>query len=189
MGILPANPVPPPRVPVTGTMATLLSYARQSGCWDFFSQPNLLALLSCLQDSTNEVSLLKPRGGHKDACLGLKQAQRGSPPCFPFSHVPLFPMSSLSWQIRDLASELLVRYFPATFPEPIALALFQLAQDTLGSPRVQEAEAGAVLMKTILQKYELLASPSLSLRWHRTPHEPVGSTGASPVCVHRWGVQ
>ncbi|XP_058707040.1 thyroid adenoma-associated protein homolog isoform X3 [Poecile atricapillus] len=105
----------PPR-----TMATLLSYARQSGCWDFFSQPNLLALLSCLQDSTNE--------------------------------------------IRDLASELLVRYFPATFPEPIALALFQLAQDTLGSPRVQEAEAGAVLMKTILQKSDSGTMKSLSLQ-------------------------
>uniref|UniRef100_A0A8C3DVY8 DUF2428 domain-containing protein n=2 Tax=Corvus moneduloides TaxID=1196302 RepID=A0A8C3DVY8_CORMO len=104
----------PPR-----TMATLLSYARQSGCWDFFSQPNLLVLLSCLQDSTNE--------------------------------------------IRDLASELLVRYFPATFPEPIALALFQLAQDTLGSPRVQEAEAGAVLMKTILQKSDSGIMKSLSL--------------------------
>ncbi|XP_066187467.1 tRNA (32-2'-O)-methyltransferase regulator THADA-like [Sylvia atricapilla] len=104
----------PPR-----TMATLLSYARQDGCWDFFSQPNLLALLSCLQDSTNE--------------------------------------------IRDLASELLVRYFPATFPEPIALALFQLAQDTLCSPRVQEAEAGAVLMKTILQKSDSGTMKSLSL--------------------------
>uniref|UniRef100_A0A8C0VGV6 Thyroid adenoma-associated protein homolog n=1 Tax=Cyanistes caeruleus TaxID=156563 RepID=A0A8C0VGV6_CYACU len=104
----------PPR-----TMATLLSYARQSGCWDFFSQPNLLALLSCLQDSTNE--------------------------------------------IRDLASELLVRYFPATFPEPIALALFQLAQDSLGSPRVQEAEAGAVLIKTILQKSDSGTMKSLSL--------------------------
>lgn len=61
MGVLPANLVPPPHVPAAGTMATLLSYARQSGCWDFFSQPNLLALLSCLQDSTNEVSLLKTR--------------------------------------------------------------------------------------------------------------------------------
>ncbi|XP_030913328.1 thyroid adenoma-associated protein homolog [Geospiza fortis] len=104
----------PPR-----TMATLLSYARQRGCWELFSQPNLLALLSCLQDSTNE--------------------------------------------IRDLASELLVRYLPATFPEPIALALFQLAQDTLGSPRVQEAEAGAVLMKTILQKSDSGTMKSLSL--------------------------
>lgn len=88
-----------------------------------------------------------------------------------------FPPPLLSWQIRDLASELLVRYFPATFPEPIALALFQLAQDALGSPRVQEAEAGAVLMKTILQKYELLASPSP--RWHGSPQECVSSTSVS----------
>ncbi|XP_054700686.1 thyroid adenoma-associated protein homolog isoform X1 [Grus americana] len=113
----------PPR-----TMATLLSYARQSGCWHFFSQPNLLALLSCLQDSTNE--------------------------------------------IRDLASELLVRYFPPTFPEPIALALFQLAQDALGSPRVQEAEAGAVLMKTILQKSDSSTMKSLALEAKAAPLLP-----------------
>ncbi|KAM6377707.1 LOW QUALITY PROTEIN: tRNA (32-2'-O)-methyltransferase regulator THADA-like [Pluvialis apricaria] len=113
----------PPR-----TMATLLSYARQSGCWDFFSQPNLLALLSCLQDSTNE--------------------------------------------IRDLASELLVRYFPATFPEPITLALFQLAQDALGSPRVQEAEAGALLMKTILQKSDSSTMKSLALEAEAAPTLP-----------------
>ncbi|XP_015130956.2 thyroid adenoma-associated protein homolog isoform X3 [Gallus gallus] len=93
----------PPR-----TMATLLGHARQSGCWDFFSRPNLLALLGCLQDSTNE--------------------------------------------IRDTASELLIRYFPATFPETLTPALLRLAQDALSSPRVQEAEAGAVLMKTILHK-------------------------------------
>ncbi|XP_030316686.1 thyroid adenoma-associated protein homolog [Calypte anna] len=113
----------PPR-----TMATLLSYARQSGCWDFFSQPNLLALLSCLQDSTNE--------------------------------------------IRDLASELLVRYFPHTLPEPIALALFQLAQDALSSPRVQEAEAGAVLMKTILQKSDSGTMKSLALDAETAPTLP-----------------
>ncbi|XP_051490217.1 thyroid adenoma-associated protein homolog isoform X2 [Apus apus] len=113
----------PPR-----TIATLLSYARQSSCWDFFSQPNLLALLSCLQDSTNE--------------------------------------------IRDLASELLVRYFPATFPEPITLALFQLAQDALGSPRVQEAEAGAVLMKTILQKSDSSIMKSLALEAEAAPTLP-----------------
>nr|XP_025046325.1 thyroid adenoma-associated protein homolog [Pelodiscus sinensis] len=89
-------------------MAALLSWAWQKGYWDFFSRSNLLALLSCLQDSTNEV--------------------------------------------RDLASELLIHYFPPTFPEPIAVALFEHAQEAVSSPRVQEAEAGAVLMKTILQK-------------------------------------
>lgn len=194
VGMVPANPIPLPRVPIAGTMATLLSHARQSGCWDFFSQPNLLALLSCLQDSTNEVSL---RRDHKDACLGLRLAQLGSPPFFPFYHVPLFSMSSLSWQIRDLASELLVRYFPATFPKPIALALFQLAQDTLGSPRVQEAEAGAVLMKTILQKYELLppppspcggTGPSKSVLAALVPHQSVVMDGVcNNLAVGNWG--
>lgn len=53
-----------------------------------------------------------------------------------------------------MASELLIRYFPAPFPETLTPALLQLAQDALSSPRVQEAEVGAVLMKTILQKYE-----------------------------------
>lgn len=74
-----------------------------------------------------------------------------------------------------MASELLIHFFPPTFPEPITQALFQLAQDALGSPRVQEAEAGAVLMKTILQKYELLVSP---------PHSGTAApenTSAAPV--------
>ncbi|KAM8797588.1 tRNA (32-2'-O)-methyltransferase regulator THADA-like [Eudromia elegans] len=101
------------------TMAVLLSYARHQGCWDFFSQPNLLALLSCLQDSTSE--------------------------------------------IRDLASELLIRYFPSPLPKPVAQALFQLAEEALSSPRVQEAEVGAVLMKTILQKSDSSTVRSLSL--------------------------
>uniref|UniRef100_A0A8C8SWJ4 Thyroid adenoma-associated protein homolog n=1 Tax=Pelusios castaneus TaxID=367368 RepID=A0A8C8SWJ4_9SAUR len=89
-------------------MGALLSLARQRGRWDFFSHSNSLALLSCLQDSTNEV--------------------------------------------RELASELLIHYFPPAFPEPIAVALLERAQEAVSSPRVQEAEAGAVLMKTILQK-------------------------------------
>ncbi|KAL8180334.1 UNVERIFIED_CONTAM: hypothetical protein K2H54_021079, partial [Gekko kuhli] len=93
----------PPR-----NIAALLSWARSKGCWDFFSTSNILMLLSCLQDSTNE--------------------------------------------IRELASELLVSYFPAAFPESIAVAAFERAMEALSSPRVPEAEAGAVLMKTILQK-------------------------------------
>lgn len=55
-------------------------------------------------------------------------------------------------QIRELASELLTCYFPPTFPESIAAALFECAQEAVSSPRVQEGEAGAVLMKTVLQK-------------------------------------
>ncbi|XP_064322676.1 LOW QUALITY PROTEIN: tRNA (32-2'-O)-methyltransferase regulator THADA-like [Phalacrocorax carbo] len=159
----------PPR-----TMATLLSYARQSGCWDFFSQPNLLALLSCLQDSTNEVTL----NGCKATCLSPERVQRGRVagfPSYPTAAFPLvfqFPLPLVSWQIRDLASDLLVHYFPATFPEPIALALFQLAQEALGSPRVQEAEAGAVLMKTILQKSDSGTMKSLALEAEAAPTLP-----------------
>ncbi|XP_054852467.1 thyroid adenoma-associated protein homolog isoform X2 [Eublepharis macularius] len=93
----------PPR-----NMAALLSWARSKGCWDFFSRSNMLILLNCLQDSTNE--------------------------------------------IRELASELLVCYFPAAFPESIAVAVFERAMEAVSSPRVPEVEAGAVLMKTILQK-------------------------------------
>ncbi|XP_061458586.1 tRNA (32-2'-O)-methyltransferase regulator THADA-like isoform X2 [Rhineura floridana] len=97
----------PPR-----NVVALLSWARSQGCWDFFSRSHALTLLSCLQDSTNE--------------------------------------------IRELASELLVRYFPPAFPESIAVALFEQAKEAMSSPRVPEAEAGAVLMKTILQKSDSL---------------------------------
>ena len=104
----------------------------------------------------------------------------------------LFPLPcpsspQLSWQIRDLASELLVRYFPATFPEPVTLALSQLAQHMLGSPRVQEAEAGAVLMKIILQKYKLSASPPL--RWHGSPRVCRQHRCLAGVCVYSSGQQ
>ncbi|MEE6527630.1 hypothetical protein FKM82_029150 [Ascaphus truei] len=50
-----------------------------------------------------------------------------------------------------MASDLLVRFFPPA-PEPLALALFELGLASLCSPRVPEAEAGALLMKTLLQR-------------------------------------
>ncbi|XP_063171374.1 tRNA (32-2'-O)-methyltransferase regulator THADA-like [Candoia aspera] len=95
----------PPR-----NMATLLCWSRSTGYWDFFSTGNTLTLLSCLQDSTNE--------------------------------------------IRELASELLICYFPPAFPESTAVALFEWALEALSSPRVQDSEAGAVLMKTLLHKLD-----------------------------------
>nr|XP_014340597.1 PREDICTED: thyroid adenoma-associated protein homolog isoform X2 [Latimeria chalumnae] len=93
---------PPPN------MAELLHFARQRGCWDFFSNANLLLLLSCLQDGTNE--------------------------------------------IRDFTAELLLKHFPHNLPEHLAAALFEHAQKTMCSPRVQEAESGAVMMQVVLQK-------------------------------------
>ncbi|KAL7986807.1 hypothetical protein Chor_013090 [Crotalus horridus] len=93
-----------------GNMATLLCWSRSKGYWDFFSTGNTLALLSCLQDSTNE--------------------------------------------IRELASELLISYFPPALPGSTAVALFGWALEAVSSPRVQESEAGAVVMKSLLPKLD-----------------------------------
>ncbi|XP_070618935.1 tRNA (32-2'-O)-methyltransferase regulator THADA-like [Erythrolamprus reginae] len=105
----------PPR-----NMATLLSWSTNKGYWDFFSTGNTLALLSCLQDSTNE--------------------------------------------IRELASELLISYFPPDLPASAAVALFGWALEAVSSPRVQESEAGAAVMKTLLPKLDHhILKPSLSV--------------------------
>ncbi|XP_043924630.1 thyroid adenoma-associated protein homolog [Protopterus annectens] len=91
-------------------MVELVEYTRERGCWDFFSRTNLLTLLSCLQDGTNE--------------------------------------------IRELSAELLVKYFPGSFPEDLAVALWDQARKNICSPRVPEADAGALMMKTVLQKFD-----------------------------------
>lgn len=36
-------------------MAALINYARQQGKWDFFCRGKQLVLITCLEDSTNEV--------------------------------------------------------------------------------------------------------------------------------------
>ncbi|KAM9743067.1 tRNA (32-2'-O)-methyltransferase regulator THADA [Menidia menidia] len=89
-------------------MGTLIGYARQRGQWNFFSRTKQLALISCLEDSTNE--------------------------------------------IRELSTGLLLRFFPPSFPGDIATALTARAQQLLCSPRVQEAQMGALMVKVLLQK-------------------------------------
>ncbi|XP_058014598.1 thyroid adenoma-associated protein homolog isoform X2 [Ahaetulla prasina] len=104
----------PPR-----NMATLLCWSTNKGYWDFFSTGNTLALLSCLQDGTNE--------------------------------------------IRELASELLISYFPPDLLGSAAGTLFGWALEAISSPRVQESEAGATVMKTLLPKLDChILTPSLT---------------------------
>ncbi|XP_029961478.1 thyroid adenoma-associated protein homolog [Salarias fasciatus] len=86
-------------------MGSLIKCARDKGKWDFFSRTNLLALIGCLEDSTNE--------------------------------------------IRDLSAGLLLRFFPPRFPEDIAEVLHVKSSQFVCSPRVQEAQIGA-LMTTVL---------------------------------------
>jgi len=42
---------------LSANMSTLINWAKVRGNWDFFSKSNLLVLIGCLEDSTNEVNL------------------------------------------------------------------------------------------------------------------------------------
>ncbi|XP_058231705.1 thyroid adenoma-associated protein homolog isoform X2 [Hemibagrus wyckioides] len=55
-------------------------------------------------------------------------------------------------EIREHAAELLVRFFPQSLESDVAAALFNRAERRLHSPRVQEAQMGALMIKLLLQK-------------------------------------
>lgn len=57
-----------------------------------------------------------------------------------------------SVQIRELSSELLLRFFPPRFADDIAEVLIVRTKQLLCSPRVQEAQMGALMMKVLVQK-------------------------------------
>ncbi|XP_047447791.1 thyroid adenoma-associated protein homolog isoform X2 [Mugil cephalus] len=89
-------------------MGSLINCARQRGQWDFFCRTKQLVLISCLEDSTNE--------------------------------------------IRELSAGCLLRFFPPSFPDDVAEVLHTRAKQLVCSPRVQEAQMGALMMKVLLQK-------------------------------------
>ncbi|KAF0033857.1 hypothetical protein F2P81_013923 [Scophthalmus maximus] len=54
--------------------------------------------------------------------------------------------------IRELSAGLLLRFFPPSFPDDIAAVLRMRTKQLLCSPRVQEAQMGALMMKVLLLK-------------------------------------
>ncbi|XP_067262845.1 tRNA (32-2'-O)-methyltransferase regulator THADA isoform X2 [Chanodichthys erythropterus] len=57
-------------------------------------------------------------------------------------------------EIRELSAELLLRFFPPSLPDDVTAVLFSRAERLLQSPRVQEAQMGALMIKLLLQKVD-----------------------------------
>uniref|UniRef100_A0A8C4SWM5 Si:ch211-225b11.4 n=1 Tax=Erpetoichthys calabaricus TaxID=27687 RepID=A0A8C4SWM5_ERPCA len=55
-------------------------------------------------------------------------------------------------EIREMTADLLVKFFPCYLPQPFMGALVDKAHRALLSPRVHDAEAGALMMQLVLQK-------------------------------------
>ncbi|XP_016143827.1 uncharacterized protein [Sinocyclocheilus grahami] len=57
-------------------------------------------------------------------------------------------------EIRELSAELLLRFFPSSLPDDITAVLLRRAERLLHSPRVQEAQMGALMIKLLLHKVD-----------------------------------
>ncbi|XP_072271725.1 tRNA (32-2'-O)-methyltransferase regulator THADA-like isoform X2 [Pyxicephalus adspersus] len=128
----------------------------------------LLSLCSLLESCTDCWSPEKKKGQPpQDLSLLLQYAQQRGSWNFLSTHsmhALLGCMQDSTNEIREMASDLLVRFFlPA--PSSVTTALFELGKKYLCSPRVPMAEAGALLMKTLLQRSDasLLLSEDVTL--------------------------
>ncbi|XP_075072219.1 tRNA (32-2'-O)-methyltransferase regulator THADA-like [Mixophyes fleayi] len=115
----------------------------------------LITLCSLLESCTDCWSPQRKKGQPPQDMSLLLNLAKGKD-CWDFlsartMHVLLGCVQDSTNEIREMASDLLARFFlPA--PESLTLTLFELGQKFLCSPRVPLAEAGAVLMKTLLQR-------------------------------------
>lgn len=55
-------------------------------------------------------------------------------------------------QIRELSAWLLLKFFPSSFPDDMAAAMLARSKQLLCSPRVQDAQIGALMTRVLLQK-------------------------------------
>lgn len=100
-------------------MGCLINYVKQRGQWDFFCLSKQLVLISCLEDSTNE--------------------------------------------IRELSANLLLRFFPPSFPNNVSAALLTRTKQLLCSPRVHEAQMAALMIKVLQQKSHTCLEDNIAL--------------------------
>ncbi|XP_068099030.1 tRNA (32-2'-O)-methyltransferase regulator THADA-like isoform X2 [Hyperolius riggenbachi] len=115
----------------------------------------LLSLCTLLECCTDCWSPYKKKGQPpQDMSLLVRLAQQRG--CWDFKSAHsmealLGCMQDSTNEIREMAADLLSRFFlPA--PRTLVIALFQLGKNYLCSPRVPLAEAGALIMKTLLQR-------------------------------------
>ncbi|XP_043096293.1 thyroid adenoma-associated protein homolog isoform X2 [Puntigrus tetrazona] len=57
-------------------------------------------------------------------------------------------------EVRELSAELLLRFFPSSLPDDLTAVLLRRAERLLHSPRVQEAQMGALMVKFLLHKVD-----------------------------------
>ncbi|XP_077149561.1 tRNA (32-2'-O)-methyltransferase regulator THADA-like [Ranitomeya variabilis] len=115
----------------------------------------LLTLCSLLEIFTDHWNPQKKKGQPpRDVSLLLNATKQKG--CWDFlsagsMQALLACMQDSTNEIREMASDLLVRFFlPAS--EELTVTLFKLGETLLCSPRVPMAESGAILMKTLLQR-------------------------------------
>ncbi|XP_038650126.1 thyroid adenoma-associated protein homolog [Scyliorhinus canicula] len=120
----------------------------------------LLLMEALLETCTDSWSPTKRKGQPPEDMTDLVNfvRQRG---CWKFLSQPnlrilLACLTDGTNEIRELAAKLIVTYLPMPLPPPLANGLFERAVRNLCSPRVTQAEAGALMLKTALQKSDIL---------------------------------
>ncbi|XP_053555762.1 thyroid adenoma-associated protein homolog [Bombina bombina] len=133
-----------------------LSVSSLSPVGNYQRHCSALLILCALLETCTDCWIPQKKKGQppKDLSILLNHAKQQG--CWDFFSAPIMQalvgcMQDSTNEIRDMASDLLVRFFPP-IPEPVTQALFELGQMNLCNPRVPVAEAGALIMKTLLQR-------------------------------------
>ncbi|KAJ0041712.1 hypothetical protein NL108_007923, partial [Boleophthalmus pectinirostris] len=114
---------------------------------------SLLVLTTVLETCTATWSPDKKKGQPPETmdCLikYAKQKEQWNFFCRAKLLVLLSCLGDSTNEIRELSANLLLRFFPSSFPKDISTALFTQTKQLLCSPRVQEAQMAALMIKVL----------------------------------------